>query len=182
LEDGEEEGTSNNVYYLTTYTPITGDRVRVHRQNRLCKPCWLSWTEDYKNWQNHLVLVQQTPGPASIGIGDPKRGELVPMWDFLIKARVLPPRPNPIYATYGELEGPPDELVQGIRDDLTKLRGKLQDLMRAYPLWADWLKAPEGGITCVISSLYGGMQEMQKHRAKWGHKPDWLRPRSDDAL
>ena len=181
LQDGEEEGTSNNIYYLTTYVPVTGDRLKVHRQNRFCRPCWLDWTEEYRGWQNHNVLVQSSPGPARIPIGDPLNSKLVSMWDFLIEAKVLPPRPRPLSATYAELEGPPDRLIESIRDDLAKLRGKLEDLASAYPLWKDWLKAPQGGITCVLASLHLSGQEMQRHREKWGHKPDWLRPNKDHS-
>lgn len=175
-----EASANNGTYYLTVYHPLVGSRKCTYRQEIGAPRTWLTWLTDHPDWQSLHVLEQPTPGPPILAAGSDEWGKTTTMWKFLVAKGVLTEPPHPLYATYGELEGPPDELAQSIRDDLTILRGKLQDLMHAYPIWKDWLKAPEGGITCVISSLYGGVQEMQKHRSKWGHKPDWLRPRHTD--
>ena len=178
LEDGEEEGTSNNVYYLTIYR-WDGKRIKTHRQNQLCRPCWLTWMEEHADWKDLLVLTQPSPGPEEIPLGSPSRSKLVKMWDFLIQAKVLPQRPHPIWATYTEIEGPPAELVESVRNDIAKLRGKLGDLTRAYPVWRERVEHAQGALTCVLVALHESMEEMQAHHKKWGHKPDWLRPKKE---
>lgn len=177
LEDGEEEGTSNNIYYFSIYVPVTYQRLAVERQNQLCKGVWLEWMKKYPGWQSLLVLHSRQPGPEIITLEqEDLRKQLTGMWDFLIGARVLPPRPRPIFAQYHEIADPPRFLVERVRDDISRLRGSLSDLASAYPLWREQLIAPQGGLTCVLSYLYDVAEDMEKHQARWGHNPDWLKP------
>lgn len=98
------------------------------------------------------------------------------MHDFLVNTHVLPPRPRPIYVSIQELEDkPPHELIDSIRRDLVRLRGKLTGLYHADALWEDQLTPAQGGITCVLQSLAGAQEEVKKHHDKWGHNPQWLR-------
>lgn len=179
--DGEEEGTSNNVYFFSLYDAKTLARVAVERQNVLCKGVWLNWTTKYTDWKNLLVYSDRQPGPELLSNASPEAQELTRVAKFLEGVCVLPPAPRPIWATIAELEGqPPHQLVDNIRSELGKLRGKLYDLYQAYPLWREMLEAPEGGITCVIATLSGTQHDMVRHHAKWGHNPDWLKPIKKD--
>ena len=179
--DGLEPGTSNNVYYLTIYKAVTLERVAVERQNILCKGVWKDWPQKYPDWRNLLVYSSRQPGPQHLSNASPEAQELIWMHKFLENNRVLPPRPRPIWASIQELEDqPPWQLVESIRADLSRLRGKLYDLYTADKLWKDHLTPAEGGITCVLQSLADAVDEMKKHHDKWGHNPLWLRPLKEE--
>lgn len=175
--EGREPGTSDNVYYFSIYTPVTLDRVAVEHQNILCKGVWKDWMQKYPGWRNLLVYSSRQPGPETLSNASPEAQELVWMHKFLEGNGVLPPRPRPIYATIAELEDQhPWQMVESIRSDLAKLRGKLFDLYTADKLWKDRLTPAEGGITCVLQSLADAVDDMKKHHDKWGHNPQWLKP------
>ncbi len=88
-------------------------------------------------------------------------------------AAALGSRPLPIYGT--DIDKHPAELVEEVRNELARLRGKLYDVHRAYPLWKDWLDHVEGGITCLLVTLADSRKEMVKHRERWGHKRPWVK-------
>jgi hypothetical protein len=67
-------------------------------------------------------------------------------------------REHPIYNT--DFSKPLAELVEEIRNQITDARGKIQDIVAAYPGWNDHLNAAEGMATGLISYLYGVKQEM----------------------
>ena len=75
-------------------------------------------------------------------------------------------RPSPIYLTKEEAERDFDEIVETIRWDLTRLRGKLHDVQRMWPGWSERVDMAEGGITCVIMALHDGMTEYKRVHKK----------------
>jgi hypothetical protein len=74
-------------------------------------------------------------------------------------------RLHPIYFTVEEMKKPMPELIEGIRNELANLRGKLFDLSRVG--WSDRFTAPEGGMTLVIQSLYLVKEEIEKAEKRW---------------
>lgn len=60
--------------------------------------------------------------------------------------------------------------LEEIRDKLSDLRGEILMLRLEDKLWNDSLSPLEGGLTCVIATAYGSMEEMKKHYEKWGEK------------
>jgi hypothetical protein len=75
-------------------------------------------------------------------------------------------RPSPIYLTKEEAERDFDEIVETIRWDLTRLRGKLHDVQRMWPGWRERVDMADGGITCVIMALHDGMEEYKRVHKK----------------
>jgi hypothetical protein len=74
-------------------------------------------------------------------------------------------REHPIYDT--DLSQPLSQLVEGLRDTLTEVRGQLNDIRRGFPAW-ERVQDVEGLLTCGIVTLYDTVQEMRKSEAKWG--------------
>jgi hypothetical protein len=52
-------------------------------------------------------------------------------------------------------------LVEGLRNDITKIRGQLSDISYAYPGWGEHLKCVEGLLTCGLIALYETREEMK---------------------
>lgn len=75
-------------------------------------------------------------------------------------------RPSPIYLTKEEAERDFDEIVETIRWDLTRLRGKLHDVQRMWPGWRERVDMADGGITCVIMALHEGVEEYKRVHKK----------------
>jgi hypothetical protein len=69
-------------------------------------------------------------------------------------------RLHPIYFSVEEMDRPTPELIEGIRCELARLRGRLSDLKRVG--WGDRFTAPEEGLTLVISYLHGVIQEISE--------------------
>lgn len=181
MSDTGVEPNGNSIYY-TIYTPSTGGpygylHLATDRQNIMCKRVTREWMTKFPSWRRLWVLVDAEPGPNVILSGSSNAKKLKRMHDVLVETRILPRPPQPVYMTPEEnIETPPDTLIQGIRDDLARLRGKLADIARAYPEWKERVFPAEGGLTCVISLLYNSKQEIAKHRELYGHSPRWLLP------
>lgn len=79
-------------------------------------------------------------------------------------------RLNPIYFTVEEMKKPMPVLIEGIRNELSNLRGKLGDLSRVG--WSDRFSAPEGGLTLVIQSLYLVKEEIEKAEKEWAARKE----------
>lgn len=75
-------------------------------------------------------------------------------------------RPSPIYLTTEESKRDFDEIVETIRWDLTRLRGKLHDVQRMWPGWRERVDMADGGITCVIMALHDGVEEYKRVHKK----------------
>lgn len=73
---------------------------------------------------------------------------------------------SPIYYNNAEeMCKPMSELIEELRNELSKTRGKLSDIKRSYG-WDEWVVNYEGGLTCIISALYNFKDELQKFENK----------------
>lgn len=73
---------------------------------------------------------------------------------------------NPIfYKNAEEMDKPLSELMEELRNDLSRIRGKLHDIRYAYG-WEDRIKHIEGGITCMLIAMYHTMEEWQGFERK----------------
>lgn len=73
---------------------------------------------------------------------------------------------NPIYYKNSkEMDKPTSVLIEELRAELNKTRGKLYDIKRSYG-WEDWISVCEGGLTCVISAMYTFKQELERFEAR----------------
>lgn len=74
---------------------------------------------------------------------------------------------NPIYYNNAEeMDKPMSVLVEELRNEITKTRGKLHDIKRSYG-YEEWIATYEGGLTCVISALHNFKEELEKIEAKY---------------
>lgn len=75
------------------------------------------------------------------------------------------------YKNVEEMDKPLSELMEGLRMEIDKTRGKLHDMKRSYG-WDDRIEPLEGGLTCMLMAMYGTMVEFKeyedKQRAKVG--------------
>lgn len=69
------------------------------------------------------------------------------------------------YNNIEEMGKPISELIEELRTDLAKVRGKVLDIRRIYG-YDDRLEHVEGGITCLISAMYNSMMEFKKREIK----------------
>jgi NifU-like protein involved in Fe-S cluster formation len=73
---------------------------------------------------------------------------------------------NPIfYKSAEEMDKPMSELIEELRIEIHKTRGKLHDIKRSYG-WDEWIETYEGGLTCMISAMYNFKEELEKFEAK----------------
>lgn len=69
---------------------------------------------------------------------------------------------NPVYnQNYEDLDKPMSVLINEIRNELSKTRGKLHDIKFSYG-WDDRIQIYEGGITCIISALANLQDDFKK--------------------
>lgn len=69
---------------------------------------------------------------------------------------------NPIYYKSNiDLDKPIDELIQELRNDITKIRGKIFDI-KQYHGFEELLESLEGGLTCMISAMYNTVKQFKK--------------------
>jgi hypothetical protein len=61
---------------------------------------------------------------------------------------------NPIfYKNAEEMDKPLSELIENLRSDIAKIRGKLSDIRRSYG-WVDRIEHIEGGLTCMLVAMH----------------------------
>lgn len=73
---------------------------------------------------------------------------------------------NPIfYNNSKEMEKPMSELMEELRLDISRIRGKLSDIKRSYG-WADRIDHLEGGLTCMLVAMYDIMEEWRDFEKK----------------
>lgn len=73
---------------------------------------------------------------------------------------------NPIYyKSAEEMDKPMSELIEELRCEIDRTRGKLHDIKRSYG-WEEWIVTYEGGLTCMISAMYHFKEELEKFEAK----------------
>lgn len=73
---------------------------------------------------------------------------------------------NPIfYKDKEELKKPLSELMEQLRLDVSRIRGKLFDIKMTYG-WEGRIDFIEGGLTCMLVAMHSTMEEWQKFEAK----------------
>jgi len=73
---------------------------------------------------------------------------------------------NPIYyKSAEEMDKPMSELIDELRNELSRTRGKLHDIKRSYG-WGEWIANYEGGLTCMISAMSNFQDELKRFEAK----------------
>ena len=77
---------------------------------------------------------------------------------------------NPIYyKSAEEIDKPLSELMEGLRMEINKTRGKMHDIKCSYG-WEDRIEPLEGGLTCMLMAMYSTMIEFkefeERQRAK----------------
>ena len=73
---------------------------------------------------------------------------------------------NPIYyKSVEEMDKPLSKLMEELRSDVVKVRGKLFDIKRSYG-WDDRIEYIEGGLTCMIVCMYATMKEWEAFEEK----------------
>ena len=64
------------------------------------------------------------------------------------------PETTPIYyKNKEELDKPLYDLMEELRNDISKVRGKLYDIKKTYG-WEDSIEHLEGGLSCMLIAMY----------------------------
>lgn len=67
------------------------------------------------------------------------------------------------HAIFGtDLSKPASELIYEIRTEISRLRGRLQDIARDRSEWKDELSIAQGGLTCMIRALHDTQERMKE--------------------
>ena len=69
------------------------------------------------------------------------------------------------YKDAAEMDKPLSVLVEELRSQVSKIRGKLADIRYSYG-WDDRIEHLEGGFTCMLVAMYGTMKEMKEFEDK----------------
>jgi len=73
---------------------------------------------------------------------------------------------NPIYYKNAEeMDKPLSELMEDLRNEVSRIRGKLHDIKSSYG-WEDRIEHIEGGLTCMLVAMFGTMEEWKKFEEK----------------
>ena len=72
---------------------------------------------------------------------------------------------NPIYGT--DLKRPVSVVIEEIRNDFVKARGKISDVVRAHPGWKDRLEDVSGLLTCGLVALASANREIIETEIRW---------------
>lgn len=73
---------------------------------------------------------------------------------------------NPIfYKTPEEMDKPLSVLMEELRSDIARIRGKLSDIKFSYG-WDDRIEFIEGGLTCMLVAMHSTMDEWKKFEEK----------------
>jgi hypothetical protein len=73
---------------------------------------------------------------------------------------------NPIYyKSAEEMDKPLSELMEELRNEISRTRGKLHDIKRSYG-WEDRIEFIEGGLTCILVAMHSTMEEWKKFEEK----------------
>jgi hypothetical protein len=77
---------------------------------------------------------------------------------------------NPIYyKSAEEMDKPMSELIDELRNEISRTRGKLYDIKRSFG-WDEWIESYEGGLTCMISAMSHFQDELIKFEDKQREK------------
>lgn len=70
------------------------------------------------------------------------------------------------YKNAEEMDNKPlSELMEDLRNDLSKIRGKLHDIKSSYG-WEDRITHLEGGLTCMLVAMHNVMKEWEEFEKK----------------
>lgn len=69
------------------------------------------------------------------------------------------------YKDAEEMNKPLSELMEELRSDLSRIRGKLSDIKRNHG-WADRIEHLEGGLTCMLVAMHNTMEEWERFEAR----------------
>ena len=73
---------------------------------------------------------------------------------------------NPIfYKSVEEMDKPMSQLIDELRTEISRTRGKLHDIKHSYG-WNEWIENYEGGLTCMISAMSNFQDELKKFEEK----------------
>lgn len=77
---------------------------------------------------------------------------------------------KPIYYNSSEeMDKPLSELMEELRKEISKTRGKLSDLKNSFG-FKDHIELIEGGLTCMLVAMYSSVEEFQKLEYKQNAK------------
>lgn len=65
------------------------------------------------------------------------------------------------YKTAEEMDKPMSVLIEELRSEIARTRGKLHDIKHSYG-WDEWIETYEGGLTCMISAMFHFKEELEK--------------------
>lgn len=80
----------------------------------------------------------------------------------IIMAQVIRDRVPVYYKNGEEMNKPLNELIEELRTEIDKTRGKLNDIKRSYG-HEDLIEPLEGGLTCMLIAMYGIMMEFKEY-------------------
>ena len=73
---------------------------------------------------------------------------------------------NPIfYKSKEEMDRPLSELMEELRLEISRIRGKLFDIKHTYG-WEDRIDFIEGGLTCMLVAMHSTMEEWKRFETK----------------
>lgn len=65
-----------------------------------------------------------------------------------------------------DLMRPVEDLIEEIRSDLRRARGRLSDIAHAHPGWRENMEMVEGLLTCGLVTLHWVREQMVEHRRR----------------
>lgn len=73
---------------------------------------------------------------------------------------------SPIYyKDKNDLDKSPIVLMEELRNEISSVRGKLHDIKKTYG-WDEWIEHLEGGMSCMLISMYATVEEWKKFEEK----------------
>lgn len=75
------------------------------------------------------------------------------------------------YESIEEMNKPGSELIDDLRKELSRIRGKISDIKYVFGM-GDNLDHLEGGITCIISAMHNDQERFQERENKTKLKED----------
>jgi len=82
---------------------------------------------------------------------------------------------SPIYyKNVEEMDKPISELINELRNELSRTRGKLHDIKMSFG-WDEWIANYEGGLTCMISAMSNFQDELIKFENKKDLVKSWAK-------
>lgn len=73
------------------------------------------------------------------------------------------------YNSVEEMDKPVSELIEELRNNLAKVRGKLHDIKFEHG-FTDKIAHLEGGLTCIISAMANTVRDFEEWEEKWSKK------------